>query len=82
MEQADTPLEALTKFAVYLVARIEALEALLIQKELATREEIREAVGPAEKSLAIFGRSVLRPSAKEFDSALREVLERLKRRHG
>jgi hypothetical protein len=82
MDHPDAPLEALTKFAVYLVARIEALETLLIQKGIATKEEIREALAPTQKSLAIVDRSVLPSDAAGFDSALREVLERLRRRHG
>jgi hypothetical protein len=81
MDQAEAPLAALTRFAVHLTARIEALETLLIQKEVATKEEIRAAIVHAEAGLRVFDQSILHPNEKGFEPALTNVLERLKSRH-
>ena len=77
----EASLAALARFAVHLTARIEALEALLIQKGAATKEEIQRAILQAEGDLAAFQRGVAHPGDKEFDRALAELLKRLKSRH-
>lgn len=81
MDQPQAPLVALTKFAIHLTARIEALEALLIQKKIATKQEIQNAIAQADKGFEIFRRSIPRPNEKGFDPALGDLLERLKARH-
>jgi inorganic triphosphatase YgiF len=82
MDQSEAAaLVAFAKFAVHLTARIEALEAVLTEKGLATKEEILEAIGAAESGLDFFHRSVPRPGGAGFDRALGELLERLAARH-
>jgi hypothetical protein len=77
-DQPDAPLVAITKFTIHLLARVRALETLLVQKNLATKQEVEAAIAQAERGLDIAVRSIRRPNEQDFEPALREVLQRLK----
>lgn len=77
MDQSKASLAALTRSAIHLVARIEALEAMLVQKGIATTQEIEEAIAQAERRLAPLARGIRQPNENEFDSVLEEILKRL-----
>jgi hypothetical protein len=77
MDQSEASLVVLTRFALHLLAHVEGLETLLVQKELVTKQEIREAIAKAEGQLDLFARGVPRPGTTGFDSALARILETL-----
>jgi inorganic triphosphatase YgiF len=77
MDQSEASLVALTRFAIHLLAHIEGMETLFVQKELATKQEIREAIAKAEGQLDLFARGIPRPGTTDFDSALARLLETL-----
>ena len=81
MDQSEAPLVALTKFAIHLIARIEALETLLIQKDITTKPEIHQAIVKAERGFGLYVRTIRRPDEKDFEPGLADILERLKSRH-
>ena len=80
MDQSEASLVALTRFALHLLAHIEGVETLLVQKELATKQEIREAIAKAEKQLDLFARGIPRPGTTDFETALTKLLENLQGR--
>ena len=77
MDQSEASLVALTRFALHLLAHVEGLETLLVQEELVTKQEIREAIAKAEGQLDLFARGIPRPGTTDFDSALARLLETL-----
>jgi hypothetical protein len=82
MDDATTMMIAFAKFAGHLLAKVEAMEHLLIQKDIATKQEIRDAVGAAWKRLDPSLRWLDDPvGGQNFERALAETLERL-RVHG
>ena len=82
MAQSDSPILALTELAIHLLARVEALEALLIQKGVATKQEIQAAIVQAEGGLALFSRGISHQDEKGLEPALKDLVRRLKSRHG
>jgi hypothetical protein len=75
-DQSETPLVELTKFAAYLLMRVEALESLLIQKGTISKDELREAVALAQKSMGQF--LLLNPQDdRSFEPVLVDTLKRL-----
>jgi hypothetical protein len=79
MDQPEAPaaLAALTESAIHMVARVEALETILIQKKIATREEIEGAIVRAGARNGALARGIRRPNEQGFESALVEILRRL-----
>jgi inorganic triphosphatase YgiF len=77
MDQSEASLVALTRFALHLLAHVEGLETLIVQKEIATKQEIRGAIAKAEGQLDLFARGIPRPGTTDFDSALARLLETL-----
>jgi inorganic triphosphatase YgiF len=80
MDQSEASLVALTRFALHLLAHIEGLETLLVQKEVATKQEIREAIAKAQGQLDHFAQGIPRPGTTDFESALTRLLESLQGR--
>jgi hypothetical protein len=78
--QSDQPLAALAKFACYLLARVEALETLLIQKEIVSKEELRDVNEKAQKGIAPHLRGLDHRDVKDFEPVLTKTLELLKAR--
>lgn len=70
---------ALTQFTGHLLARVESLEAVLIQDQIVSAGQIRDARRLTEKSLAPHLRWLGdRLFDHNFDLALKDTLERLK----
>jgi hypothetical protein len=77
----EAALVALTRFAIHLIAHIEAVEKLLVQKSIVTKQEIQAAAEAAEVGLRIFDRSIPHPGEQNFEPELTDLLERLQARH-
>jgi len=77
--QQELPLLTLAKFAGYLLARVEAIEDVLIQKGVASKPELREAINRAQAQIV----PVLRgdhQDEKDLARVLRDMLNRLQSR--
>jgi len=78
-DQPQLSLVELTKFAGYLLIQIEAHEALLIQKGLATKEDVQTAIEKAERSMGQH-LEIDSQDAASLEPAIADTLRRLKAR--
>jgi hypothetical protein len=69
---------AMARFACDLLARMEAVEALLIQKGIASEEEVRRNREAARERLDPHVRWLESPDREDFDTVLADTLRRLR----
>ena len=71
--------EGCAKFAGYLLARVEAIEDILIQKEVASKPELRDAIDRAQTQIVPCFRGEYQDE-KDLELVLRDILNRLQSR--
>lgn len=73
----ELPLAMILKFAGQVLARVEAIEEVLIKKGIASKEEIEEANGARQRRKAPTLRAEYRDET-EFERALPDILRHLR----
>jgi len=78
-EKGELPLVTLVKFVAYLLARIEAVEELLLQNGAVTVDNLQKAILAEERRMGPFFRGTYQDEAS-VERVLADSLEKLKSR--